>query len=83
MIAILDQIHQEVEHLGLERNGVGPAAKLPPIRIKPMIGKQEFHLVVTPVLRLRPAQEIIKPFSRANQAAGKVFLSQRRHSAPP
>ncbi len=43
MVAVLDQMDQEIEHLGLDRNRPQAVAQLPPVGVKPMIGKQKFH----------------------------------------
>jgi len=38
-------VNQHVEHLRLHGDSFRAAAQLPPVRIKPMIGKEKFHLV--------------------------------------
>ena len=44
-VAVLHQVNQQVEHLRLHGNSLGTAAQLPPVGIKPMIGKEKFHVV--------------------------------------
>jgi hypothetical protein len=44
MVAVLDQIDQEVEHLRLKRNGLLTAAQLAPVGIKHMARKVKLHL---------------------------------------
>jgi hypothetical protein len=36
-------MNQEVEYLRLDRDGLGAATKLAPLRIEDMVGKQKFH----------------------------------------
>jgi hypothetical protein len=43
-VAVLHQVDQQVEHLGLDGNGLGTAAQLAPVGIKPVIGKEKFHV---------------------------------------
>jgi predicted transcriptional regulator len=78
-VAVLHQVDQEVEHLGFHGNSLGTAAQLPPVGIKPVIGKEKFHVAVLAAgMRNRP-QGIIKLISWANQGPGKVFRPGRWH----
>ena len=60
-VAVLHQVDQEIEDLGFHGNGLGTAAQLPPVGIKPAVGKEKFH-VAAPYCRHR------QPTSRNNQA---------------
>ena len=44
-VAVLHQVDQEVEDLRLHGNSFGAAAQLPAVGVKPMIGKEKFHVV--------------------------------------
>ena len=44
-VAVFHQVDQEIEHLRLYGDNLGAAAQLPPVRIKPMIGKEKFHVI--------------------------------------
>ena len=43
-VAVLHQVNQQIEHLRLDRNGLGAAAQFAPIDVKRMIGKEKLHV---------------------------------------
>jgi hypothetical protein len=42
-IAIFEQVHQQIEYLGLDGDSFAAKAQFPPIGIKYMIGKEKLH----------------------------------------
>jgi len=43
-VAVLHQVNQKVEHLRLDGDGLGAAAELASVGIKPMIGEDKLHV---------------------------------------
>ena len=43
-VVILQQEHQDIEHLWLGRDQLGAAPKLPPVHVKDMIAKEKLHV---------------------------------------
>jgi hypothetical protein len=41
---ILQQEHQDIEHLWLGRDQLGAGSELPPIHVKDMIAKEKLHV---------------------------------------
>jgi len=77
-VAVLHQVDQQVEHLRLDRDRFEAPAQLPPVGIKPMIGKR--NCTPSPA-EPPPSQGIFKPVSRTNQAGRKVIRSRCWHPA--
>ena len=48
MVAVLHQIYQQIEYLGLDRYRLGAAAKLAAVGIKRMIIKEKLHGALNP-----------------------------------
>ena len=76
MIAMLQQMNQQVEHLRLHRNQFSVTAQLAKVGIQSAIVEVEFH-----VRRRIRSQETIKSISWRDQASGKVLSSRFSHSA--
>src|SRR5712675_1587312 len=72
-VAVLHQVDQEVEHLGLDRNGFEAAAQLPPVGIKPMISKEKLH-AIAPLNRRR-----LKGYSSPSQGQIKRAAKSSSH----
>jgi hypothetical protein len=53
-VAVLHQVDQQVEHLRLDINRLGPAAQFAPVGIKCLIGKKKFHLAPQAAGQPRP-----------------------------
>ena len=80
-VAVLHQINQQVEYLGLDGNGIGTAAQLAAVDVKHMISKVKLHGRVR--RRTDAFEPIIRNISRANQARIKVFPRRPRASSQP
>jgi hypothetical protein len=74
MLAVLHQVNQQVEHLRLDGNRLGPAAELPPFGIERVIGKEK--------LQIGAPNPIAKPLSRNNAHLKDKSSSGQSLSAP-
>ena len=76
LIAMFQQVDEQVEHLRLHRNKLALAAQLAKVGIQRVVIEAKSH-----VRRRIPSKETIKSISWRDQASGKVLSPRIGHSA--